>query len=87
MRRYASAPANRRYLLALNEARISMNNRIEEMFSLDGLLPSLKELLSLRGRTGRGDFFVLLAFPLAAWAVTWLLLATNGWYRGPLVRN
>ena len=64
-----------------------MNNRIEKILSLDGLLPSLKELLNFRGRTGRGDFFVLLAFPLAAWTLTWVLLATNGWYHGPLIRN
>jgi uncharacterized membrane protein YhaH (DUF805 family) len=79
--------ANRRYLLALDETRIGMNKRIEKVLSLDGLLPSLKELLSFRGRTGRGDFFVLLAFPLAAWVVTVALVATNGWYHGPLVRN
>jgi uncharacterized membrane protein YhaH (DUF805 family) len=51
------------------------------------LFPTLKELLSFRGRTGRGDFFVVLAFMLAAWAVTVFLLATNGWYNGANPRN
>src|SRR6185503_1387072 len=85
--RYASAAANRRYLLALDEARISMNDGTAKMSSPHSLLPSLRDLLSFRGRLGRGDFFVVLAFPLAAWAVTVLLLATNGWYTGPLPRN
>ena len=51
------------------------------------LFPTLKELLSFRGRIGRGDFFVVLVFVLAAWAVTVFLLATNGWYHGASPRN
>ena len=57
------------------------------MSSRYSLFPALKELLSFRGRTGRGDFFVVLAFMLTAWAVTVFLLATNGWYNGAHPRN
>jgi uncharacterized membrane protein YhaH (DUF805 family) len=64
-----------------------MNDWTARMSSPYSLLPSLRELLSFRGRTGRGDFLVVLAFPLAAWAATMFLLATNGWYTGPLPRN
>ena len=34
---------------------------------------------SFRGRVGRGDFGVVVAFLGLSWAVTWLLIATNGW--------
>ena len=51
------------------------------------LFPFLKELLTFKGRTGRGDFFVILAFTLAVWALTVFLLVTNGWYTGPLPRT
>jgi uncharacterized membrane protein YhaH (DUF805 family) len=64
-----------------------MNDWTAKMSTPYSLLPSLRELLSFRGRLGRGDFFVVLAFPLAAWAVTVLLMATNGWYTGHLPRN
>jgi uncharacterized membrane protein YhaH (DUF805 family) len=64
-----------------------MNDWTAKMSSPYSLFPSLRELLSFRGRLGRGDFFVVLAFPLAAWAATVFLMATNGWYAGHLPRN
>ncbi len=57
------------------------------MSSPFGLLPTLKELLSFRGRIGRGDFLVVLGLPLLVWAMTVFLLATNGWYGGASPRN
>ena len=64
-----------------------MNIWTAKMSSPYRLFPTLKELLSFRGRTGRGDFFVVLAFMLTALAVTVFLLATNGWYNGAHPRN